>query len=310
MARKHISLRLCLLIASLIGLADCRPKTATKPNADRIQAGMSAAKVERMLGAPSLTTTSVVSGSPPKKQTQRIYRADGNTFVIQFDGNDQVVSVGTDEAAAKTTRLDSTRLAGEQGDEDGNAVPDKENTPGPAASSRLSQEQLAAQYRAAAEAGDVKGQYQLGRIYMYGLGGVGKDEIEAERWFRKAAEQGEARAQFQLGNMYWRSWGGLSRDDKQAAAWFRKAAEQGNADGQYNLGELYEYARGGLKRDMNQAVEWYRKAAVQGQANAEFALGDAYEHGQGGLSKDKKTAMEWYRKAADHGNRLARERVE
>ncbi len=309
MTRWHPFLKFSLLIVALIGLADCKPKTVAKPDANQIHPGMSATEVERILGSPSITTTNM-SGLPPIKQIQRVYRVNVDSFVVKFDGNDQVVSVGAAESAAVATRLDSARLSSEQGDENGIAAPVEKKPPGPVASSSLSQEQLAAQYRTAAEAGDAKGQYQLGRIYMYGLAGVPKDEVEAERWFRKAAEQGEARAQFEIGNMYWRAWGGLMRSDQEAAAWFQKAAEQNNADAQFHLGELYEYERGGLKRDMKHAVELYQKAAAQEQADAEFALASAYEHGQGGLSKDKRTAQEWYRKAADHGNRSALEHLE
>jgi len=54
-------------------------------------------------------------------------------------------------------------------------------------------------YRLAAEEGDARGQYNLGRCYYHCLG-VDQNFGEAEMWFRLAAEQGDLGAKQMLLN--------------------------------------------------------------------------------------------------------------
>ena len=49
--------------------------------------------------------------------------------------------------------------------------------------------------------GDAKAQYELGRIYMVGLG-VSQDYQQATKWYEGAAEEGFAAAQFMMGFLY------------------------------------------------------------------------------------------------------------
>jgi uncharacterized protein len=56
------------------------------------------------------------------------------------------------------------------------------------------------EWRAAADQGQAEAQYNLGILYLKGLG-VARDPDEAFRWFRLAADQGQADAQFQVGLM-------------------------------------------------------------------------------------------------------------
>lgn len=66
------------------------------------------------------------------------------------------------------------------------------------------------QYSAAlqekAESGDADAQFQLGDCYFFGLG-VKKDMVEGVSWYRKAAEAGQMKAQFNLGGVFMREWG-------------------------------------------------------------------------------------------------------
>ncbi len=48
-----------------------------------------------------------------------------------------------------------------------------------------------------AEKGDAPAQHSLGEMYEYAEG-VGKDAVEAVKWFRKAADQGDVFAQHNL----------------------------------------------------------------------------------------------------------------
>jgi uncharacterized protein len=64
------------------------------------------------------------------------------------------------------------------------------------------------------------------------------DYAEAVKWFRLAAEQGVAQAQYNLGIIYLNGLG-VPQDYAETAQWFRQAAEQGLAQAQYNLGVMY-----------------------------------------------------------------------
>lgn len=149
-----------------------------------------------------------------------------------------------------------------------------------------------------AEQGDAKSQYELGRMYFYGLG-VQKDRNAWAEWCRKAAEQGYARAETQLGNSYYYCWG-VDRDFDQALLWYHKAAVQGEPEAEKNIGYAYSHGNG-VAKDYVQAVHWYRLSADKGYASAEYNLGNMYSGGFG-VPRDLKEASPWYRKAAEHGD--------
>ena len=80
--------------------------------------------------------------------------------------------------------------------------------------------------------------------------------------YRKAAEQGDAKSQYELGKCY--EFGkGVEKDPAKAVEWYRKAAEKGDATGQLAIGLCYEVGKG-VEKDPVKAVEWYRKAAEKG----------------------------------------------
>jgi TPR repeat protein len=108
-----------------------------------------------------------------------------------------------------------------------------------------------------AEQGDARAQYNLGSMYINGLG-VLKDDKRAIKWYRKATDQGLAEAQNNLGVMYGNGQG-VSKDDKKAVEWYRKAAEQSFAEAQYNLGVAYANGLGVLT-DLSQAKYWINQA--------------------------------------------------
>ncbi|MDR0909635.1 MAG: tetratricopeptide repeat protein [Spirochaetaceae bacterium] len=84
----------------------------------------------------------------------------------------------------------------------------------------------AADYRAAAEAGNAEAQYNLGRCYQLGRG-VERDRTKAFEWCLKAANQGYADAQYYVGFYYRRGWG-VEQDAAKGESWNDKAAAQGN----------------------------------------------------------------------------------
>ncbi|KAF9966534.1 hypothetical protein BGZ73_000980, partial [Actinomortierella ambigua] len=155
---------------------------------------------------------------------------------------------------------------------------------------------------ALAHQGDADAQFELGRLYYSGEGGLLRDYSLAFEWYFKAAEQGQTQAQNNLGWMY-QDGKGVAQDDAKAVDWYRLAAEQGDAKAQGNLGLMYEIGRG-LHQDDLKAVEWYRLAAEQGNSTAQTNLGWMYQSGRG-LAPDEVKAAGWYRKAAEQNNPVA-----
>lgn len=80
-----------------------------------------------------------------------------------------------------------------------------------------------------AEQGDAQAQYQLGMIYLKGLG-VPKDSVKAIQWLKKSAEQGYINAQYTLGKIYVLTSMHNPQDKKQAIQWLTKAGKQGHRD--------------------------------------------------------------------------------
>ena len=82
----------------------------------------------------------------------------------------------------------------------------------------------------------------------------------------RAAEQGDAKAQFNLGRMYYTG-KGVPQDEAQAVQWLRKAAEQGEANAQFILGSMYAKGRG-VPQNMAIAKKWFSRACNNGLKKA------------------------------------------
>ncbi len=85
------------------------------------------------------------------------------------------------------------------------------------------------------------------------------DYATAIREWRPLAKQGVADAQYNLGVMYVEGLG-VPQNYAKAVGWWRKAAEQGHATAQYNLGVAYHNGEG-VPQDYAQAHMWYNFAA-------------------------------------------------
>ncbi len=123
----------------------------------------------------------------------------------------------------------------------------------------------------AANLGYAPAQVDLGQIYYYGLAGM-RDDNQAVFWFQKAAEQGDAKGQYLLGRMYTEGKGGLQESESQALIWYEKAAAQGYDPAQYYLAILYLAGIDGIEKDRNKAVDLLQKAAKQGNKEAHELL--------------------------------------
>jgi hypothetical protein len=125
------------------------------------------------------------------------------------------------------------------------------------------------------------------------------DYVTALNEWRPLAENGNARAQFNLGLMYVDGLG-VPQDYAEAARLFRMAAMQGDTNAQLNLGVLYAKGQG-VPQDYSEAVSWYRKAAEQGDVYAQFILGRMYVLGRG-VPQNYVEAHMWWNLAASQGN--------
>ena len=175
-----------------------------------------------------------------------------------------------------------------------------------------------------AERGYALAQYQLARMYLYGIG-MEPDYKKAFYGMEKAAEQGYAPAQDTLArrylggtgvesyyrkDFYWRQQVEQLRrglelsledvlDEAEAFYWMKKVAEQGDAPAQYELALMYFYGIG-VDQDEEQALNWMEEAAEQGSAPAQYELALMYLHGRV-VEQDEEQAFYWMSKAARQG---------
>ena len=121
----------------------------------------------------------------------------------------------------------------------------------------------------AAEGGNRDNQYDIGNMYMMGIGSD-IDYGKAVSFFEKAAGQGHSKAAYKLGLIYYEGTG-VKTDKKAAFKWFSSAAENNYPAAQYYLGKLYSEGQG-TKRNNKLALEWLSKAVDGGfdQARGEM----------------------------------------
>jgi len=121
----------------------------------------------------------------------------------------------------------------------------------------------------AAKRGNTDAQYQLGIIYLEGLG-VNKSPEDAAYWFRKAAQNGHAASQFEIGCCF-ETGTGVLEDQRIAAEWLWRAADQGDADAALHLARHYRDGIG-KPRDIEKARRYYKQAQQGGITEAEAEL--------------------------------------
>src|SRR4051794_10958385 len=103
-----------------------------------------------------------------------------------------------------------------------------------------------------------------GKKYLVG-DGVEKNYIMSFKYFSLAAQRGDPTAQFQLGRMYAYGLDGIIQSYEEAAKYYRMAAAQGNSSAQFKLGVLFENGEGVTQSD-EEAIKYYQMAADQGHA--------------------------------------------
>lgn len=141
-----------------------------------------------------------------------------------------------------------------------------------------------------AEKNNADAQYNLGIMYMKGLG-VEQNDKRALIWFKRAAALEHDDAMYNLGVLYMQG-SGVVRSPKDALYWWQQSASRGNPFAQYNLGVLYAYGTA-VAQNTDQAIYWWERAARQGQPEAQQALHRMYSEGLFGITPDPAKAAEW-----------------
>lgn len=95
--------------------------------------------------------------------------------------------------------------------------------------------------RERASRGDAEAQFNLGKMYEAGRGGLKKDYAEAERWYRRSAEQGDPYAQASLGILF-RFGKGVPQSNATAYLWFYLAASRTSGGEHESIAEMRDAA--------------------------------------------------------------------
>ena len=185
-------------------------------------------------------------------------------------------------------------------------------------------------YKFAADLNASEAQYNLGLLYIKGVG-VSKNINKGIYYLQRASDQNESSAQYVLGNFY-NDNRHIQRDENKAIYYFQLAADQGNVKAIFNLGNIYlgknrdddlkkaiHYFSIGAKlndskslnnlaliysskgyafRDMNKAIEYYTRAANNNFALSQYNLGSIYEEGKY-IKRDINKAIYYYKLASE-----------
>jgi TPR repeat protein len=116
---------------------------------------------------------------------------------------------------------------------------------------------------AATNFGDANAQYNLGRLYLDGPGGIDKDTRQAARWLSLAAEKGNSSAQALLGQMLFNGQDGVLRQRARGLMWLTLARDAATAPKDQWIVELYEKAIGAASDPDRQMALSYLEAHLQ-----------------------------------------------
>ena len=110
----------------------------------------------------------------------------------------------------------------------------------------------------AAQRGDVKSQFELGRMFESGY----MDYDSAFYWYKRAASNGHTGAMFYIGRLYERDKIESSNDDKGAIYWYLLSANQGNKFAQRHVAGLYFHGKV-VVRNYYESYVWYSIVTAQ-----------------------------------------------
>ena len=159
---------------------------------------------------------------------------------------------------------------------------------------------------ASAKSGNADAQYQLGSMYLHGIG-VSKDLEAAEKWLQLAGRNKHGQALYLLGYMNFNGVGGTKDLSKAANLFLEFTKYVKLPDSFYQLGRMYYYGWG-VEKDVNKAVSWWQQAADLGHPAAMEWMGQATYLGIG-ITKNAEEAFKWYKRAAEAGAPLSQHNV-
>jgi uncharacterized protein len=154
----------------------------------------------------------------------------------------------------------------------------------------------------AAEAGDIVSQGALARAYLEGRDRP-VDGPRGQRWAELAIAQGYVPAEAYLGRALLEG-EVLPSDPVRAETLLEEAAEAGHSAAQTDLGQAYLTGTP-LPRDPEAGLGWLRAAISQGSSSAMTVLGYAYWKGDG-VPQDRAKAEELLSRAAQLGHPSAK----
>ena len=151
-------------------------------------------------------------------------------------------------------------------------------------------------FERAAKAGEVRGYFNLGTLFIEGSPPVEPDRARAIREFQSAADQGYAPAMTALGRLQETA---EPPNHEAAADWYEKGHKAGDVVGTTNLAHAYVQ---GIGRNENwiKARVLYTEAAARGYPRAFNDLGVIHEEGYG-VHMDQLTAYSFFLQGVNAG---------
>jgi TonB family protein len=160
----------------------------------------------------------------------------------------------------------------------------------------------------AAEHGMVRAQFELGRLYNLGDGGVPRDGNQAAKWLQRASDGRDLRATMALAHLLLES-DGPPRDPSRAVELLRHAATDDKlASAMLLLGDV-EAAGTAVERDDKAAFTWWHRAAEANSVVGFLRVGTAWESGTGVRGIDRTLAATYYLMAQRSGSHEANARL-
>lgn len=123
------------------------------------------------------------------------------------------------------------------------------------------------------------------------------DDVTPE--LRAAAAAGDLDAQFELGALLVRD-AGQQDAPAEAVEWLLAAAESGHPLAANEIGYAYKTGRLGLPRDADAAFQWFRRGAAGGDQIARYNVAVSYRDGSG-AKRDDALAARHFLLSAEHG---------
>lgn len=142
---------------------------------------------------------------------------------------------------------------------------------------------------------------EIGKEYLNGLNGRGRDERLAEQHFQKAVEAGNNPIAMNILGKLIMNKSTSSEANRAAFLLFQNSAALNYPAGMVSLGYCYEMSKGTAASRPKAAAEWYMKAANEGHAGGMCNFARCLETGFG-VAKNKDQSVQWYAFAARQGN--------